>query len=120
VEELFKHWAANLALTVEAVSAVFIAIGVLEALRMLFKSPREGRRKAVWARFGVWLLLSLEFQLGADIIRTAISPTWTQIGQLGAIAVIRTFLNHFLEEDLEKYRISAEPVEAMPPQEKAA
>jgi uncharacterized membrane protein len=47
-------------------------------------------------------LLSLEFQLGADIIRTAISPTWAQIGQLGAIAVIRTFLNHFLEEDMDK------------------
>ena len=73
---------------------------------MLLKFPRQGRRKAVWVRFGVWLLLSLEFQLGADIIRTAISPTWTQIGQLGAIAVIRTFLNHSLEKDLEKYEVA--------------
>jgi uncharacterized membrane protein len=32
-----------------------------------------------------------------------ISPTWQDIGQLGAIAVIRTFLNFFLERDLEKY-----------------
>jgi uncharacterized membrane protein len=51
----------------------------------------------------VWLLLSLEFELGADIIRTAISPTWEQIGQLASIAVIRTFLNYFLEKDIEKY-----------------
>jgi len=104
VEELFRRWAANLALIVEAASALFIAIGALQAVWMLLKSPRQSRRREVWGRFGVWLLLSLEFQLGADIIRTAISPTWTQIGQLGAIAVIRTFLNHFLEEDLEKYR----------------
>ncbi len=69
-------------------------------------------------RFGVWLLLSLEFQLGADIIRTAISPTWTQIGQLGAIAVIRTFLNHFLEEDLEKYEVASG--RAQLPEDKAA
>jgi uncharacterized membrane protein len=32
-----------------------------------------------------------------------ISPTWQDIGELGAIAVIRTFLNFFLERDLEKY-----------------
>ncbi len=108
MEGLFQRWAAHLALIVEALSAIFIAIAAVEGLWILITSPREGRRKAVWLRFGVWLLLSLEFQLGADIIRTAISPTWTQIGQLGAIAVIRTFLNHFLEEDLEKYKVAGE------------
>jgi uncharacterized membrane protein len=45
----------------------------------------------VWLGFGGWLLLGLEFELAADIVRTAIAPTWTEIGQLGAIAVIRTF-----------------------------
>ena len=35
--------------------------------------------------------------------RTAIAPNWTDIGQLGAIAVIRTFLNYFLERDVEHY-----------------
>ena len=120
MEELFQHWASYLALVVEAVSAIFIAIGVLEAVWMLVNSPRDGRRKAVWERFGVWLLLSLEFQLGADIIRTAISPTWTQIGQLGAIAVIRTFLNHFLEEDLEKYKVTPVSVKGATDEKKAA
>src|SRR5262245_50790087 len=104
MEELFQRWASYLALMVEALAVIFIAVGAIQAVWMMLKSPREGRRQAVWARFGGWLLLSLEFELGADIIRTAISPTWTQIGQLGAIAVIRTFLNHFLEEDLEKYK----------------
>jgi len=61
----------------------------------------HGARKAVWQRFGVWLLLGLEFELAADIIRTVVSPSWVDIGQLGAIAVIRTFLNYFLEKDLE-------------------
>src|SRR5262245_40789309 len=120
MEDLFHDWAAYLALMVEAASALFIAIGAFEAIWMLVRLPREGRRKAVWVRFGVWLLLSLEFQLGADIIRTAISPTWTQIGQLGAIAVIRTFLNHFLEEDLDKYQGSGRQVEVPSPVDKAA
>jgi uncharacterized membrane protein len=55
----------------------------------------------VWRRYGVWLLLGLEFELAADIIETVISPEWMDIAQLAAIAVIRTFLNYFLEKDLE-------------------
>ena len=47
-----------------------------------------------------WLLLGLEFMLAADIVRSAIAPDWNDIGQLAAIAVIRTFLNYFLERDL--------------------
>jgi uncharacterized membrane protein len=56
---------------------------------------------AAHALLAVWLLLGLEFELAADIIRSVISPTWMEIGELGAIAVIRTFLNYFLEKDLE-------------------
>ena len=50
----------------------------------------------------MWLLLGLEFELAADIISSVVSPTWQDLGELGAIApVIRTFLNYFLERDLE-------------------
>jgi uncharacterized membrane protein len=108
VEELFKRMAESLALGVEAAAALIIAYGALEALVGSIRSiaigrTKRGQRKDVWLRFGVWLLLGLEFELGADIIRTAISPTWTDIGQLAAIGAIRTFLNYFLEDDLEKY-----------------
>jgi uncharacterized membrane protein len=50
----------------------------------------------------MWLLLGLQFALAGDIVRSAISPTWNDIGQLAAIAAIRTFLNYFLERDLEE------------------
>ena len=60
------------------------------------------RRRDVWVRLGVWLLLALEFELAADIVRTVIAPTWARLGQLAAIAVIRTFLNYFLEKDVER------------------
>lgn len=108
MEELFKRMAESLALGVEAAAALIIAYGALEALVGSIRSiaigrTKRGQRKDVWLRFGVWLLLGLEFELGADIIRTAISPTWTDIGQLAAIGAIRTFLNYFLEDDLEKY-----------------
>ena len=48
----------------------------------------------------MWLLLGLEFELGADIVRTAISPGWNDFGQLATIGAIRTALNYFLERDL--------------------
>ena len=48
------------------------------------------------------LRLALEFQLGADILTTAVAPSWDQIGKLGAIAVIRTTLNYFLMRELRE------------------
>jgi uncharacterized membrane protein len=48
-------------------------------------------------------VLALEFELGADIVRTAITPTWQELSQLGAIALIRTFLNFFLTKDVEDF-----------------
>ncbi len=87
--------------------AVHAVIGLIRPKHDLQEPIKE--KKVVWLHFGVWLLLGLEFSLAADIIRTAISPSWTDIGQLAAIAVIRTFLNYFLERDLGKY------VEPKPP-----
>ena len=66
----------------------------------------HGARKAIWRRFGVWLLLGLEFELAADIVGSVFSPTWQEVGKLGAIAVIRTFLNYFLEKDLDEAEAS--------------
>jgi uncharacterized membrane protein len=59
-----------------------------------------GGRGKIFFELGVWLMLALLFLLGADIIRSAIAPTWNNIGQLAAIAAIRTFLNYFLERDM--------------------
>src|SRR5262245_49527015 len=109
LEELFKNYAGLVALMVEAIAAIVIAFGAIQAVFRLLnpagKDPAQPfrRRKLIWLGFGVWLLLGLEFELAADIVRTAISPSWTEIGQLGAIAVIRTFLNYFLERDVERY-----------------
>ena len=106
-EEFFKTSASWLALSVEIVACLIIAAAMIEAAVAIFslkKDPRDPLhwRKEVFLRFGSWLILALEFELAADIIRSAIAPSWEQIGMLGAIAVIRTFLNFFLERDVEK------------------
>ena len=105
--DLFEQIAGWIALGVEAGAALLIAIGAIEALYLSLsalgsRTETTGARRAAWLRFGVWLLLALEFELAADIVRSAIAPTWTSIGQLAAIAVIRTFLSYFLEHDIER------------------
>ena len=106
MEELFIQAARAAVLSIEGAAVLVVTFGSLEALLKLLPvmarpSASHGMRKAIWRRFGVWLLLGLEFALAADIITSVISPTWQDIGELGAIAVIRTFLNYFLEHDLE-------------------
>src|SRR5262247_1595485 len=107
MEELFVRFAHTASLLVELAAVLIASYGALESFAKLLwivVTPRttHGERKALWRRFGMWLLLGLEFELAADIIGSVISPTWQDIGELGAIAVIRTFLNYFLEKDLEE------------------
>jgi len=116
MEELFKSMADRIALGVELAAALLIAYGAIEALVGLL-TPRKQvesakpfhKRRQVFLRFGVWLLLALEFELAADIVRSAISPSWSDIGQLGAVAAIRTVLNYFLERDIREFAESAQP-----------
>ena len=113
METAFQEFASNIALGIEVVAVLVVAFGALEAMLGLVRTlqPRNAtlvRRKEVWRRFGAWLILGLEFELAADIIRSVIAPTWLEIGQLAAIAAIRTFLNYFLEKDLAETRERAE------------
>src|SRR5262245_61507626 len=116
LEEMFKEFASYVALCVELLAVLVIAVGAIEAIFGVLKQKTNPLRpfawkKGVFIRFGSWLLLGLEFALAADIVRSAISPTWTQIGQLAAIAGIRTFLNYFLERDVEKFTEETNRVE---------
>jgi uncharacterized membrane protein len=58
------------------------------------------KEAAVWVRLSRWLVAGLTFQLAADVLSTAITTSWEEVGRLVAIAAIRTFLNFFLERDL--------------------
>jgi uncharacterized membrane protein len=115
MEEILKAFAETVAFCVEAAAAFFIAIGAAEGLYHVLRrfTPHAGSsiigRKEIWVRFAVWLLLALEFELAADVLRTAISPTWDDVGMLAAIAAIRTGLNFFLEKDIEKYGAENRP-----------
>jgi uncharacterized membrane protein len=105
--EAWLHVATQYAVVlIDWMALVLIAIGTVEAfvngLRAMLARPATSHEtRAVWLRYARWLVAGLTFQLAADILETAIAPTWQDIGRLAAIAAIRTFLNYFLERDLE-------------------
>lgn len=96
-----------LRLAIETTSAIIICIGILVAIygliRILIPPHLKGYNQ-VRLTLARYLALALEFQLGADILSTAVAPTWDQIGKLGAIAVIRTALNYFLTREMREER----------------
>ncbi len=101
-----------LKVTLEAIAAFTILWGLIKTAQVVLKMRRERYRHQtldipiplpfirIRLTFGMWLALALEFQLGADILATTISPNFESLGRLGAIALIRTFLNYFLNKEL--------------------
>lgn len=91
-------------LGVEIFGAGLVTLGVCVAIVQLIRTlaAREPAEfiatRLILARY---LALALEFELGADILGTAVSPSWDQIGKLGAVAVIRTGLNFFLSMEMK-------------------
>jgi len=88
-----------LRLLLETVGALVIAAGAVHGLLALLaarSAPADGRFVPIRLTLARYLSLALEFQLAADVLSTAISPSWDEIGKLAAIAVIRTGLNYFL------------------------
>ena len=90
-------------LGVEIFGAGLVTLGVCAAIAQLLRNlaarkPAEfTATRLILARH---LALALEFELGADILGTAVSPSWDQIGKLGAVAIIRTGLNFFLSMEM--------------------
>ena len=99
-----------LRLVVETTGAAIIGLGVLTAAYQFVRAlvpPQLESYNQIRLTLARYLALALEFQLGADILSTAIAPSWDQIGKLGAIAVIRTGLNYFLTREMQQEKRGA-------------
>ena len=105
MQEIVKAIAHHTATVAEAIAVLFIIFGIAGALFIYIKRTRFARMdyhamRSSRIHLGHSLSIALEFLIGADILKTAISPTWQDIGQLGAIVGIRTVLNYFLSKEL--------------------
>ncbi len=109
-ERIVQQAVQWLRLIIESTGAVIVGIGLVVGTLAFIKTFRR-RNDARYATEGYngvrltlsrYLALALEFQLGADILSTAVAPTPEAIAKLGAIAVIRTGLNYFLGREMRE------------------
>jgi uncharacterized membrane protein len=93
---------------IDGFALITVIIGTVEAFIATLKTVvQPASREARWKTFAVygrWLVAGLTFQLAADILETSITTTWQAVARLGTVAVIRTFLNYFLERDMAEVR----------------
>jgi uncharacterized membrane protein len=105
LEMVLEEIVRAVALALELTAVLCIVAGFIQTFILLLKSgqahysPLYNRLRL---KFGGWLALALEFQLASDIIKTTVAPTYEHLIQLGAIAIIRTFLNYFLSKELNE------------------
>jgi uncharacterized membrane protein len=90
----------------ESISVMCVGLGLLTSLLLAIKFAQNFSNfrqniPALRLQFGSWLALALEFQLGADIVATTVNPTFQKLGELGLLALIRTFLNIFLQKEMQ-------------------
>jgi uncharacterized membrane protein len=120
-----KEWliiATEAAITlIDWLALLVIVYATIEAsirvVPLLFQAATPERRSSIWLRYARWLVAALTFQLAADIIESSITTNWESLARLGAIAIIRTFLNYFLERDVET--IEAQDTVPAQPSERA-
>ena len=112
--ELIEHLEASIGLIATLIKILLEALGIFtiligvtidgrRAILLLFH-PNTRNYVRVRTRLARSLALALEFQLGADIIGTAVTPSYQALGRLAAVAVIRTFLNYFLTKEIEELK----------------
>ena len=109
MEEWLIYITEHAVVMINAFALLAIIFGTVEAFVTAIRVGVAGevateKLNMIWLRFGRWLVAGLTFQLAADIIETSISPDWDEIGRFAAIAVIRTFLNFFINRDMEELR----------------
>jgi uncharacterized membrane protein len=105
MEEIAKNITLYVSHGLEIASAIIIAVALTRLIINYFQSLSGNRKLSsvdARVRFGSAVAVSLELLLGADVLATAISPSWDDIGKLAAIAILRTALNYFLERELKQ------------------
>jgi uncharacterized membrane protein len=89
----------------EALAILMVALGTLEALVSLGRVLRSrapigsSERREAWLGYARWLVGALTFQLAADIAGTSISAAWDDLTRLVIVALLRTFLSHYLDRE---------------------
>ena len=107
MHDIIKILSQYAAYFMEAVAALIIICGsarsvFLYAKHCMFSKECLKEFTQTRLRLGHSLSLGLEFLIGADILKSAVSPTWQALGQLAAIVAIRSAINFLLMWELKE------------------
>jgi uncharacterized membrane protein len=105
-----------LAMGINIIGIIVILAGVVivlfKYLNNLFLSHSNLVRlnEMVRFEFSSYLIFGLEFFIASDVVRTIVIPSWTTLGMLGGIVIIRTILSYFLTKEMtEKEKFVFQP-----------
>lgn len=97
------YLAAGTEIAAAFVIGTAVARGIFTYTRQLFlRRPHIDSTEGIRLQLGRGLALGLEFTVASDILRTAVAPTREDISNLGAIVLLRTLLNYFLEREIRQ------------------
>ena len=103
MEDVLKTAISYMAPIAEACGALAVFLGVIRAILQYlyaFIRPHSVPVGPIRIRLGQSMVIGLEFQVAADILKTALSPDWNDVLFLAALIALRTILNYLLEREL--------------------
>jgi uncharacterized membrane protein len=93
----------------EAGAAVVILTGITQTLYRWARHWSRGRVSPDdRISFGRSIVLGLDFLVASDVLMTAIAPTWSHLGQVASVILLRLLLAYFLELELRRFMESRE------------
>jgi uncharacterized membrane protein len=103
LEAVAGHWIRIVGVAIDVFGVIVIVIGIVWATGgFLVKSPLDRRYDQYRIRIGRTLLLGLEVLVAADIVKTvALEPTFTSLGVLAGLVLVRTFLSWTLVLEID-------------------
>ncbi|WP_052056050.1 DUF1622 domain-containing protein [Myxosarcina sp. GI1] len=114
-EGLLYHVVAAVKVFLEGIAISIVVIAAVRTLLKFLRSLKSSGHQQNWVMIrldlGLALALSLEFLLAADIVSTAVSPSWDDLGKLATVTGIRTFLNFFLHKEVDQLEAKTHPHE---------
>ncbi|MFH1426816.1 MAG: DUF1622 domain-containing protein [Candidatus Kerfeldbacteria bacterium] len=103
------------AIAAGVLGAIMIILGTLIAtgrfVQGLFQKHHpdvniaKARLDPIRFEFGQYINFGLEFFIAKDVLETMFLPSWTEIGQLFALVVIRTVISYFLIYEIHKIEL---------------
>ncbi|MBN1486844.1 MAG: DUF1622 domain-containing protein [Anaerolineae bacterium] len=112
IEECLRLIVSYFVIIVETFGALIIMFEVIKSF-VLYMARFFGNKhwsiQDIRFQLGEGMVMGLEFQVAADILKTALSPNWNDILLLSALIAIRTLVNYLMERELDALGAACDP-----------